>query len=582
MTPTVGLNLTTPQANPTSTSLAPTQEGANNAIKSYQNIDNAVSALFKLHLKQREVQNRAVLLDNLNALQDGYNKELLNFKSLKGKDAIDGKDEAVKRLLNVKKTIQERVDKAQPIVQQLFKEKASQIDTSLGANLESYVMQETVTYRNEQLKSSINLASNSAIANYSTNVFSRSMQELNSVIEEFLDANGVDLNSAKAKDFKLQTTSEIHKSAIGNFINLDQLGNARSYLKKYKDQITAADYNSLSGKIFNAQQVLNNKALAQSLKSSGFIDRLAKDQAKLSEIKAFLDSKAAYYINKGYDEDKANNLARQDLYDLQQQARQYASVGQMLQNDYYTLAIKGIDEGAVQAGDDALTILKKIYGDEKGYDTYMQALNNPHIGETGLKRLENLTNTLDSGNKDVYESVKTLSGESLVNAVNNAGGVVELCTQNGFNIKQTKDVINLYNKFNSNKVLTNYDKQIRGSVETIVANQFSGKLTTNQRNFFNSISTQLVDELTDRCYALDPTGTDNSVLTKVLTEASSRIQNIVNQIENVDDFVKNNIEVAELYDEYGEAKVNRAIAEFEEKNNRDPTADELEPILEGY
>lgn len=581
MVPTVGLNVNAPRAQ--GVSIDPTVQGQANANLSQntKELRNFADTLFKLAAYKQEVQNRADILSNVNELRDAYNKRMIAFTSLKGKDAINGKDQLVKDLQNIRREITQRLKDAQPIVQQRFKENGDQLDITTGANIESYVMQETVAYRNNELMSTIRLDANDAISMYGTAQFKNSMNKLNATTQEYFDANGIDPDSEQAKDFKLKNTSLIHFSAIGNYINLEQLSRARQALNQYKPELTAEDYNKLNARLFDAQRMLNARAEAKNASVMDFLNLLAQDKVPPAMTNAWLNDKKSEYEKQGYDENEAYQLAKDDLFALRAEVKKFSKVSYLEYEDLATKVMQGYGNGYLKAGDDALTILNFVYGKENGTAKYYQLHDDPYFGEKRLNQLANLLNDLDRGNEAGLITAKSLDPNLFIAQVNQAGGVMAYGANLGLNRTQLKDLSDYHNRVsgesNYRTIRIMASKVIKSTVSDIV-----GNLNKKKETYLNGVIVPVIDKISSDATLMlqNGGGSLNTVVYDAINKNISLIDSISQQIDNFGDYIDNIEGIIDLINDYGEDKTITAIINFTKSNNRRPTADELEDYLE--
>lgn len=579
MVPTVGLNVNAPRVQ--GVSIDPTVQGQANANLSQntKELRNFADTLFKLASYKQEVQNRADILSNVNELRDAYNKRMIAFTSLKGKDAINGKDQLVKDLQNIRREITQRLKDAQPIVQQRFKENGDQLDITTGANIESYVMQESVAYRNNELMSTISLDANDAISMYGTAQFKNSMNKLNATTQEYFDANGIDPDSEQAKSFKLKNTSLIHFSAIGNYINLDQLGKARQALNQYKPELTAEDYNKLNARLFDAQRMLNARAEAKKSSDMDFLNALALDKVPPIMVNAWINDKASEYLKQGFEENKAYELARSDLYALRSEVKKYSKVSYLEFTDIANNVMQGYANGYLKAGTDALGILNFVYGQENGTAKYYELLNDPYFGEKRLNQLTNLVSDLDRGNAGVLTSVKNIDPNKFIAEVEQAGGIMIYGADLGLNRTQLKDLSDYYNRVSGESNYRNISSISLGSVKATISDRL-GALSKNEQTYLDGLTVPLIDKVSKDAMAMYKDGDNfNNVVTQAIIKNTSAINSVVQQVKNFSDFVDTTDGIIDLFDDYSEVKVNTAIMEFAQNYNRYPTVEELEDYL---
>ena len=207
-------------------------------------IDQLSAQILQLQIKAEKERAEAEALSLSNRAYEDLHKNQLEYSQLKNKDAIDNYDSYKQ---NISKIIEKYTptDKAQPLTQKLFKEKAMQLQTRSNATLMAYQMEQIASWKMSELNSALNNTLNESLSNYGKPLFEENKRKALEQYDYIADAQGIDRNSETYKLGQLQTTSGLHFNGIMNEINREQLGNAWKHLQQYKDELTAEDYNKL-------------------------------------------------------------------------------------------------------------------------------------------------------------------------------------------------------------------------------------------------------------------------------------------------------------------------------------------------
>ncbi|SPT71512.1 Uncharacterised protein [Anaerobiospirillum thomasii] len=221
-------------------------------------IDQLSAQILQLQIKAEKERAEAEALSLSNRAYEDLHKNQLEYSQLKNKDAIDNYDSYKQ---NISKIIEKYTptDKAQPLTQKLFKEKAMQLQTRSNATLMAYQMEQIASWKMSELNSALNNTLNESLSNYGKPLFEENKRKALEQYDYIADAQGIDRNSETYKLGQLQTTSGLHFNGIMNEINRDQLGNAWKHLQQYKDELTAEDYNKL---LINYQSTVARNSVA--------------------------------------------------------------------------------------------------------------------------------------------------------------------------------------------------------------------------------------------------------------------------------------------------------------------------------
>lgn len=218
--------------------VAESGKGISDALNSFAETITA----FQVKFEKEKAEAQA--LDTLNNIEFQLQENKREYSTLKNKDAIDNYD---KYKANINSIIDGSLpgDDVQPLTKKLIDKKIGKLRLDAQSDLTAYQMQEVSSYKMLNMEASLGLSQNEALSQYGKVTFSRAMQGMLSKYDAIADAKGVDTKSEAYKLDRLKLTSSVHYNGILNFIRRENYGSAISNLNKYKNELTAEDYNKL-------------------------------------------------------------------------------------------------------------------------------------------------------------------------------------------------------------------------------------------------------------------------------------------------------------------------------------------------
>lgn len=211
-------------------------------------------SVYKFMEYQQKLRNDADITHYQNELKERHNQELINFENLHGKDAEDASKDTQQRLDDYNNQIQDETKDLSPIVKTSVENYAKQLSIDAGAKIQSHVLNENYKYNLEEKDRASKLFMNDAISGYGTKAMVEALANIDKTISEQSALMGYDANSSHNKEAILDAHTYVHFTAIDDAILDKKFGAARAYLKQFKGDMRAKEYNDLRIKLRSVEE----------------------------------------------------------------------------------------------------------------------------------------------------------------------------------------------------------------------------------------------------------------------------------------------------------------------------------------
>lgn len=415
-TPTVGLNSVNYNQNtPLISSDDVTQSKINTNNKLAQDLNNQANIILQYQIRQEAERVQFKALQAVNKAQEELRKNDLEYRTNKNSDAVDNyqkfKDNA-NSIINKYSTLNGQEN---PELFKLIKEKVTSLSNSANASIDAYYMQETQNAKYLEMQASINNSLNDSISNYNNAyLYKTYSNEYKGKVDYLLQSQGIKQGSQAYKDSMLKATNSIHGTAILDQINLEQLGQARANLNKYKNEMLASTYNDLLARLRNAEDTAYLKSQSQKQIPASQYELnqafgLRYDQDSMNRYKPYTpiknDDIAFSEFSNLQNYSIANNMEAQDV-----QANQELSITDTQNNPYKNENIKWINGQAYLLKNDTEYFTDRMnYINQKSIQ-YRQMLQEQKDNNYSLAlQINSSINEHNKSNSDTIRSIDDLT-----------------------------------------------------------------------------------------------------------------------------------------------------------------------------
>lgn len=226
----------------------------------------------------------------------------------KGKDAVDGYEKAITDIENLRIQVSEGLKN--PYAQSLFEDISEKQNNEFKEKINQFHVKAVQDWSVDTSTARVSLMADQANKNLASwnikdGAFNKYYQAAKNEFTQTMALNGVPVNSEPYKLAYLQTMSEFHNVNLRELIDSENIGEAYSYMNKFKDEISANVLNRAKKSI----KILQDKNEKEKLKQQALLSNRTSKDIK-ADILA-LEQWRAENLNKAYSDKTLTKEQRQ-------------------------------------------------------------------------------------------------------------------------------------------------------------------------------------------------------------------------------------------------------------------------------